>query len=115
MTTQVLTNSDGGSGTFASGTDELLDTARTYIASREDAFGTGLEIDSSHDETLSIYLHNVLEVLTVGFKANKDENASRMYFFYFACLRIFCDDRSQAVILALEFDDLSVQAYLYLG
>src|SRR6266568_96053 len=58
MPTQMLTNSQGSSCPFARSTHQLLGTSRTYIASREDAFGTGLEVDASDDKALGIRLDN---------------------------------------------------------
>src|SRR5436305_10232824 len=50
MPTQMLTNSQGSCCPLASCTHQLLCTPRTHVASREDALGTGLKVDTGDDK-----------------------------------------------------------------
>ena len=78
MAAQVLTNSNGGGSTFTGGADELFDTASTNIASCENAFSAGLEINASKNKALCIYFRDIGKRFAVGRKAHKNKDARRV-------------------------------------
>jgi hypothetical protein len=112
---QVFADGDGGGCALTGGADELLDAACAYVASGEDAGRAGLEIDAGQDEALGIQLYRVLEVLAIGRESDEGENTGGMQFLCRARLRIFGNDGLQAMVFALECNDLGIEAHLDLG
>src|SRR5947209_12387581 len=115
MPTQVLTNSNRSSCTFASGAHQLLRAACTHIASRENALGAGLEIHAGHNEATIIQLRDIGKLAAIGREANEDEDTWNMQFFSGTGLGVFSDDGGQMVVFTLELNNLCVEAYLDLG
>src|SRR5436309_8641965 len=114
MPTQVLTNGDSRSCTFASRAHQLLRAARTYIASRENALGAGLEIHAGHNEALGIQFRDARKALTIWREADEDKDAWDLELFYCPRLRVFGDNGAQVIICTLELDHLSIETYLHL-